>query len=170
MKTVASEPATFRLLASATRAEQFSTWALRTWWRSFPELQLGWSDLMHGFRVCGVQPALESCHRFCSIVLTIAGGGQGLACPHFARIVPMEERLLGALAMAETGEPDFVESLLLDVVPTAAARLAAPQAIRYARVLASAGLEWPQRAKLVAADPRSRTFSAPEIALSQRLH
>ncbi len=38
-----------RLTSSATRAEQFSLWALRLWWCAFPELEVGWREFLHGF-------------------------------------------------------------------------------------------------------------------------
>ena len=45
---------TTRLAASATRAEQFSVWAMRLWWRGFPELDTAWPHLVAEFRRCGV--------------------------------------------------------------------------------------------------------------------
>jgi hypothetical protein len=132
-----------RLASTASRAEQFSLWALRLWWQAFPELQLAWGEWLHGFRVCGVSSAVEACHRFCAITLSAAGCGSGIACIHFPRILSTEEQILAALAGGATGEPWVVEASLRTFAPAAAARSAAPLAVDYARILVNAGLEWP---------------------------
>ncbi len=133
---------TTRLAASATRAEQFSVWAMRLWWRGFPELDATWPHLVAGFRRCGVQ-AIEACHRFCSTALAAAGCGYGIGCLHCPRLTPTEERLLAALASANAGVHE-AELRLREVLPASAARLAAPHAVRLARALADSGLEWPE--------------------------
>jgi hypothetical protein len=132
-----------RLVARATRAEQFSLWAMRLWWHVSPELQFGWSELLHGFGGCGVSSAVEPCHRFCSLILGAGGCGPRIACIHFPRILPIEEQLLGALAVGTTGEPWVVEASLRTFLPAAVARSAAPLAVDYARILSNAGLDWP---------------------------
>ncbi len=138
-----------RFAAAATRAEQFSIWALRLWWRSYPELQTGWGEFLHGFRVCGVAPAVESCHRFCAIALAAGGRGTGLACLHFPLILPTEELLLAALASGIEGDTYRTEAILRTLVPASAVRIAAPLVVRYAQILGDAGLAWP----LVTATP-----------------
>lgn len=157
-----------RLVSCASRAEQFSIWALRIWWRAFPELQAGWGDFLHGFRVCGVQPAIESCHRFCSIVLGTSARGSSIACVHFPHILAAEERLLAVLAAGQSGDVARVEELLREFVPPATARVAATQAARFAQVLANAGLDWAQ----VSAAPTSPTRGHFDHAslVSERLH
>jgi hypothetical protein len=144
-----------RFAASATRAEQFSIWALRLWWEAFPDLPGAWSDFLHGFRVCGVQTAVESCHRFCSIVLATGACGTGVACLHAPHIAPTEEQLLAALAAADRGDVARVEGLLRTMVPNTAARIAAPLAVHYAQILTTAGLSWPR---------------SPDVLCSERLH
>lgn len=142
MHSLIDDPS-LRLASRATRAEQFSLWALRLWWHAFPELQFGWRELLHGFRVCGVPSAVECCHRFCAVILSAGGCGSGIACIHFPRILQTEEQLLAALAAGTTGEPWVVEASLRAFAPAAAARSAAPLAVDYARILANAGLDWP---------------------------
>jgi hypothetical protein len=137
------DDSSLRVASRATRAEQFSLWALRLWWHSFPELQFGWREFLHGFSVCGVPSAAEPCHRFCALILSAGGCGSRIACTHFPRILPIEEQLLSALAVGTTGEPWVVEASLRTFSPAAAARSAAPLAVDYARILANAGLDWP---------------------------
>lgn len=132
---------TTRLAAATTPAEQFSVWAMRLWWRGFPELDTAWPHLVAGFRRCGVQ-AIEACHRFCSTALAAAGCGYGMGCLHCPRLTPTEERLLAALASANGGVEE-AELRLREVLPASAARLAAPHAVRLARALSDSGLEWP---------------------------
>lgn len=158
-----------RLAASATRAEQFSIWAMRLWWRGFPELDAIWPDFVHGFRVCGVLPAIESCHRFCSIALAASGHGCGIGCLHCPQIAPREERLLEALGAANGGNHDLVENLLRNSVPASAARLMAPHAVHFARALNDAGLLWPQRAVPHDANSLSSADAAAPM-FSQRFH
>lgn len=150
---------TTRLAASASRAEQFSVWAMRLWWRGFPELDTAWPHLVAGFRRCGVE-AIEACHRFCSTALAVAGCGYGIGCLNCPRLTPTEERLLAALASASAGVHE-AEIRLREVLPASAARLAAPHAVRLARALSDSGLEW----------PTSDCVELEELpALSQRLH
>ena len=156
-----------RLAISATRAEQFSIWAMRLWWRSFPQLDSGWSDFLHGFRVCGVAPAVESCHRFCSIALAASACGSGIACVHYPRIVPMEEQLLSVFSVANLGESDRVESLLRGLLPETSVRTAAPLVIHYAQILEHAGMQWPHR-PIAPYAGRARRVSV--MAGSERLH
>lgn len=132
-----------RLAAAASRAEQFSIWAMRLWWCGFPEIDSVWPDFAQGFRACGVAPALESCHRICSIALATAGCGNGIACLHCPHIAPAEEQLLAALVAANSGESDRSEMLFRQFLPATAARLVAPQAVHYAQILTHAGLLWP---------------------------
>jgi len=148
-----------RPLESASRAEQFSIWAMRLWWGGFPELDTAWPDLVRGFRVCGVPTALESLHRFCSIALAASGRGSGVACIHCPRITAVEEQLLDALAVASESDSIEIECRLRQVLPPAAARLAAAHAGRYARALAAGGLEW-----------RTSIFDFDATPASQRLH
>lgn len=134
---------TLRPTEGSTQAEQFSLWAFRLWWSAFPELQLAWGDFLHGFRVCGVLPAAESCHRFCSIVLATAGGGSGVACLNCPYILPTEDQLLSALVVAGSADVSNVERALRKLIPPTAARVAAPLAVRYTQALADAGFKWP---------------------------
>jgi hypothetical protein len=143
---------------SGTPAEQFCIWAMRLWWRGFPELDAVWPDLARGFQVCGVTPALEAWHRFCSTALAAAGQGAGVACLYCPRITPTEECLLAALSVASTGSPAQVERVLLNCVPPAAARLMTPHVMHFTRVVTHAGLQWPVR------------NSHSMAAFSQRLH
>jgi hypothetical protein len=159
-----------RFAASATRAEQFSIWALRLWWRAFPELDAAWADFLHGFRVCGVPSAVESCHRFCSIVLAAAGCGSGIACLHFPHIAPAEEQLLSLLAAGTAGEAGRVERLLRKVVPPAAARLASSHAVHYAQILNNAGLHWPHQLPASGASCTARLASDRVLLFPERLH
>lgn len=131
-----------RPLESAARAEQFSLWAMRLWWGGFPELDTAWPDLVRGFRVCGVPAALESLHRFCSIALSAAGCGSGIACIHCPRITAIEEQLLAALAVAQQCDSIELECRLREFMAPSAARLATAHAKRFAHALASGGLEW----------------------------
>jgi hypothetical protein len=156
-----------RLASRASRAEQFSLWALRLWWRAFPELETGWSDFLHGFRVCGVQGAVEPCHRFCAIMLSAAGCGSGVACIHFPRILPTEEQLLSALEAGTTGEHWVVEATLRTFAPATAARAAAPFIVDYAQILAQAGISWPGNARPAQSALRAR---AQVCVVSSRLH
>jgi hypothetical protein len=155
-----------RLATHASRAEQFSLWAVRLWWRAFPELETGWGDFLRGFRVCGVPCAVEPCHRICSVMLSAAGCGSGVACIHFPRILQTEEQLLTALAAGTTGETWVVEASLRTIAPAAAARSAAPLVVDYAQILANAGLTWP------GAQPSHAVLRAREDAfiVSSRLH
>lgn len=155
-----------RLASSATRAEQFSLWALRLWWRAFPELETGWREFLHGFRVCGVPDAVEPCHRFCALMLSGAGCGSGIACIHFPRILATEEQLLAALAAGTTGEPWAAEASLRQFAPATAARAASVLVVDYAQILANAGLSWP------GTESASRVLRAREAVCvaSGRLH
>jgi hypothetical protein len=137
-----------RFAASATRAEQFSIWAFRLWWEAFPDLPNAWGDFLHGFRVCGIPLAVESCHRFCSIVLATGACGTGLACLHSPHIAPTEEQLLAVFAAGNGGDLVRVEGLLRTMVPNRAARIAAPLAIQYAQILTHGGLYWPRSERL----------------------
>jgi hypothetical protein len=156
-----------RLASRASRAEQFSLWAMRLWWRAFPELETGWGDFLHGFRVCGVQGAVEPCHRFCAIVLSAAGCGAGVACIHFPRILSTEEQLLSALEAGTTGEHWVVEATLRTFAPASAARAAAPLVVDYAHILANAGISWPGSAGPFRPSLRPREQA---YGMSQRLH
>lgn len=148
-----------RLAENATPAEQFSVWSLRLWWSAFPELDAAWPDLVRGFRLCAVPAALEACHRFCSVALSAAGCGAGVACLHCPRISAVEDRLLEALAAAASDRAD-TEMILRQVMPASAARLAAPHAARFARALAQAGLDWP-RSPRAAESPISHATRFP---------
>ncbi|MGC4111401.1 MAG: hypothetical protein QM747_13455 [Nocardioides sp.] len=132
-----------RVAAEATRGEQFSLWALRMWWRAFPKVDAVWPELVHGFRACGIPAALESCHRLCTVLLATGGCGAALGCPACPGITPGEEILLDVLRAAASGEEGRVILRLRRFAPAAVARLAAPHAIRFARALAAAGLDWP---------------------------
>lgn len=136
------QPGELRYAAAASSAEQFSLWSLRLWWRAFPELQVAWGDFLHGFRVCGVSAAVESCHRFCALVLASGDAGGGVACLHFPLILPKEEQLLAALGAAAAGHTACVERALRGVVSPDVAGKAAPVAVRYAQILAEGGLKW----------------------------
>jgi hypothetical protein len=116
---------------------------MRLWSGHFPELDTAWPDFVRGFRVCGVQSAIEACHRFCSVALAAAGCCSGIACPCCPSITPVEEKLLEALAIAGRGEVEVAEEYLRQIMPASAARLAVPHAARFALVLARSGLEWP---------------------------
>lgn len=141
---------------------------MRLWWRAFPELHCGWADFLHGFRVLGVLPAVESCHRFCSVVLTSACRDTGLACLHFPLILEREERFLAALSFAGEGEVIVSERILSTFVSPSAARVAAQYAARYAQILTSAGLQWPPRAPV---PPRALFHNSEGAPLySERLH
>jgi hypothetical protein len=159
-------PARLRYAVAATRAEQFSIWALRLWWRSFPELHNGWADFLHGFRVLGVVPAVESCHRFCSVVLAAGGRDPGLACPHFPLILDREERLLAAFSAASEGDLVLSERVLSTFTSPSMARTGAQHAERYVQILSSAGLEWP------ACEPASQRAMLKDVPLlyAERLH
>lgn len=148
-----------RPLESAARAEQFSIWAMRLWWGGFPELDTAWPDLVRGFKVCGVPAALESLHRFCSIALSAAGCGSGIACIHCPRITAVEEKLLDALAAAQRCDSIELECRLREFMPASAARLATAHAQRYAQALTTGGLEW-----------RATVFDFDAAPASQRLH
>jgi hypothetical protein len=158
-----------RLAASATRAEQFSIWAMRLWSGHFPELDAAWPDFVRGFRVCGVQSAIEACHRFCSVALAAAGCSCGIACPCCASITPLEEKLLEALAVASRGDLDAAEEYLRKVMPASAARLAIPHAARFAQALARAGLDWPT-APAIDEDVYERVDYSVASVSSRRLH
>jgi hypothetical protein len=155
-----------RYAASATRAEQFSIWALRLWRRAFPELDRGWSGFLHGFQVLGVLPAVESCHRFCSVVL--ARSEACVACQHFPLILADEEQLLAALRAASEGDTSLSERMLSRFVSPPAARVGAQHAARYAQILSDAGLQWPTHEL---AFPRAmlHTKEGP-LLYSERLH
>lgn len=157
-----------RFAAAASRAEQFSVWAMRLWWRSYPELQASWGEFLHGFRVCGVAPAVESCHRFCSIALAAGGRGTGLACLHFPLILPGEELLLSALALGQEGDLGRIENTLRTLIPPSAARIAAPNVVRYAQILADAGLSWTTAKPASASSIEPRVVRA-EIAAYERV-
>ncbi|HTU66199.1 MAG TPA: hypothetical protein VMF52_09625 [Steroidobacteraceae bacterium] len=132
-----------RATSDASRGEQFSLWALRTWWQAFPEVDAAWPELVRGFRACQVPLALESCHRLCSVLLASGGCGAALGCPCCPGITPGEEILLDVLRAAAGGEESRVLLRLRRFAPAAMARLAAPHAIRFARQLHAAGLSWP---------------------------
>jgi hypothetical protein len=132
-----------RATQDATSAEQFSIWAMRLWWSGFPELDAAWPDLVRGFRACSVPSALEACHRFCTVTLSAAGCGDGIACLYCPRIATVEEALLASRSTAASSNYLDVESHLRRIMPDSAARLAAPHAMRFARHLDGAGLRWP---------------------------
>lgn len=159
-----------RLASSASQAEQFSLWAMRLWWRAFPELQAAWPDFLHGFRVCGVPAAVESCHRFCSVVLATGMCGVEIGCVHFPRILPAEERLLEALSAARDADASRVEAILREVVPPSAAHVATPLALRYAQILTGAGLSWQQPSMRDGAPLRREAVEVTGSLFSQRLH
>jgi hypothetical protein len=131
-----------RYAAAASSAEQFCLWSIRLWWRAFPELQVAWGDFLHGFRVCGVSAAVESCHRFCAVVLASGDAGGGIACLHFPLVLPKEEQLLAALGAGASGHLACVERALREVVSPEVANTAAPFAVRFAQILAEGGLKW----------------------------
>lgn len=133
-----------RATQDATSAEQFSIWAMRLWWSGFPELDSAWPDLVRGFRACSIPSALEACHRFCSVTLSAAGCGGGIACLYCPRITTVEEALLESLGAAASSNYLDVETYLRRVMPDSAARLAAPHAMRFARNLTGTGLHWPE--------------------------
>jgi hypothetical protein len=155
-----------RYAAAASRAEQFSIWALRLWWRAFPELHCGWADFLHGFRVLGVLPAVESCHRFCSVVLVPAGRESGLACLHFPLILAREEQLLAALSAASEGDSALSQRILSTFISPSAARVGAQHAAHYAQILSSAGLQWPTNEPVL---PRAMLQDS-HLLYPERLH
>lgn len=164
-----SEPR-LRFAEAATPAEQFSVWAMRLWWSAFPELDAAWPDLVRGFRVCTSPAALEPFHRFCSVTLSAAGCGAGIACLRCPRITLLEDRLLESLAAAAAGDAD-VEMVLRTVLPASAARLAAPHAIRFAQLIAEAGLGWPQPVHVASVRAGHESpFAALAAGESRRLH
>jgi len=166
----ASDPIfTPRLASSASRAEQFSVWAIRLWWQGFPQLEAVWPRLAAGFQQCGVPLAIEACHRFCSTVLAAAGSGSGVACLACPRITSGEEYLLAALVVASTGCIDAAETQLRQMMPASAARIAAPHAVRFAQALARAGLEWPASEDSWS-EPAPQAGSAGFLTASSRLH
>ena len=170
MSTVLWQHQNLRRVTSATRAEQFAIWSLRLWWRAFPELQCAWPELLHGFRVCHVPTAVESCHRFCSTVLVIAGCGSGVACLHFPRIAATEEQLLTTLAAGASGDQQRVERVLRTFVPANVAVVAAPHALQYSQILASAGMEWPQPGRIPAVTGVASDMVANAQRAELRLH
>jgi hypothetical protein len=158
-----------RLAEQATPAEQFSIWAMRLWWGAFPELETAWPDLVRGFRICAVTSALEAFHRFCSIALSAAGCGAGMACLYCPRITPLEDKLLEALAAATASECGGTETILRQIMPASAARMAAPHAARFARAVAQGGLRWPRAP--AAHESRLAAFDPPAAnEFSERLH
>src|SRR5262245_56151634 len=128
---MANQHRAIRSAACASRTEQFLIWAMRLWWRAFPELDLAWGDLVIGFRHCGVPAAIESCHRFCSIALVAADRAGGIGCLHCPFISRAEEDLLEALSLASCGDVEAAEIPLRRLMSARAARHAAPHAVRF---------------------------------------
>jgi hypothetical protein len=157
------------LAATASRAEQFSLWAMRLWWQGFPEIDAVWGDLVRGFRVCGVSTALEPWHRFCSLMLATGGAGHAIACIYYPRVMPGETLLLDALATAARGSVELLEAHLRAVTPPTVARLAAPHACRFATALTEARLDWPTSNYPQRHSQYAAVASVPTLA-SNRLH
>ena len=133
-----------RPAAQASRAEQFSLWAIRIWWSRYPELDAIWPKLAQGFRAFGIPAALESLHGFCSIALVMAKETPAIACSRCTSINRHEERLLLILRLAAQGQTHLALQELLSGLPSASARMAARHADRFAQLLTVSGLEWPR--------------------------